>query len=174
MAVEALFVAMSALMTAQVAVGPAAVAAQPDTIVITGSKLTGAIYIASLDARLLQAPSSSEVQIQEPDRATNTWRSFGGRCGGHQYQITISPGKPLSTGITGAQVDRVSAEKSVEKMMKASPVSSGILIDVAIDRCERKRARIGLQAVDPVRPKDLQFYYFWLTSNGAAQWEGKK
>src|SRR5438105_6587086 len=40
MAAEALYAAMSALMTAQATVAPPAVAAQPDTIVVTGSKLT--------------------------------------------------------------------------------------------------------------------------------------
>ena len=40
MAIEALYAAMSALMTVQAAGGPPAVPAQPDTIVVTGSKST--------------------------------------------------------------------------------------------------------------------------------------
>jgi hypothetical protein len=118
---------------------------------------------------VLTSPREPQVLIVEDWRPTGTWRTFGGTCGKHRYEVSLDVGKrPLASSVLEAKVDEHSHRTAVRDAL-ASQNLSGAIVDATIDRCEANRARIQLDVIQEGKPPNLHPYYLWLGSDGSVE-----
>ncbi len=116
----------------------------------------------------------SEIVIDEGQRPVRSWRTYGGICGGHRYEISISLGKALAHAVRDAKVDARSHGDTVRRALQPWASIKGVPVDAVIHQCEAKRARIRFDTLLLADPRRLHFYYLWLGSDGSVELLGER
>lgn len=119
-------------------------------------------------------PNETEVVIKEGGRPEAAWRTFGGRCSGTKYEVSIWPGRRIPEAVREIKVNSRSVLNNAQHAMASWSSMEDVPIDAVIDRCERERVRVGFHLVRRSQPKQLRFYYLWLGNDGSIELLGEQ
>jgi hypothetical protein len=120
------------------------------------------------------AAQSNEIRIDEGERPNTPWRTYGGACGSHQYEVAIWLGRPLSQSIREAKVDGKTYRDVLAQALREWDNVDGTPVDAVIDRCESNKVRVRLDVSKSENRRVLHFYYYWLDDQGNITLIGEK